>query len=338
MKIISSKTKLPKIRGKSLKWGVVGCGRYLENNFLPTLDIIKRSKLISVYSSKIERAKNIAEKFAAITAFDNYDEFLKSDINAIYISSENYFHPEQVIKAAENGKHILCEKPIAINYSDAEKMINTCKKNNVNFFVNYRFRYHPLVKKAKEIFDNGKIGKLIQINSTYCLDISPSTNFRFKKSKSGGGAMIMLGTHLLDILFHFGGEYTDFYGYSDNVVYKSEVEDFATAHLKFKKGGFGCLTTSYNATKAFNKIEIIGHNGSLVLNGLFSDSDHVTLTINFEGEAKKTFRKKANEQAVLIKGFQNNILKQNVPTIEYSALMNVKFIEEFYKKTLNTEN
>ena len=90
MKIISEKPKikLPK-KIRKLKWGVAGCGRFLENTFLPTFQTLKRSSLVSVYSHNLERAKFIKDKFLAKNAYDNYEDFLQSDFDTLYISSKN---------------------------------------------------------------------------------------------------------------------------------------------------------------------------------------------------------------------------------------------------------
>src|ERR1039458_3471892 len=96
---------------KKLKWGVAGLGRYAEFTFIPTLSLLRKSTLQSVFSNNPERAQSIADKFGVPHHFSNIDEFLKSDIDAVYISSANFHHHDQVIKAAKAGKHVLCEKP-----------------------------------------------------------------------------------------------------------------------------------------------------------------------------------------------------------------------------------
>ncbi|HSP88494.1 MAG TPA: Gfo/Idh/MocA family oxidoreductase, partial [Ignavibacteriaceae bacterium] len=94
-----------------LKWGVAGCGKFAEFAFIPTIQLIRRNQVVSLFSNNRERAHELAQKSGIANAFSDYDEFLKSDINCIYVSSANAHHYEQVIKAAKAGKHILCEKP-----------------------------------------------------------------------------------------------------------------------------------------------------------------------------------------------------------------------------------
>ena len=187
-----------------LKWGVAGLGRFAEHAFMPTISLLRRSIVNSVFSNDINRAKNISGKFGIKSRFNNYDEFLKSDINTVYISSANSFHYEQVIKAARSGKNILCEKPLALNSSQAEEMVQVCKDNNVLFAVDYPYRYHPQIIKTKELIDNKLLGKIISINLNFNIDLPPGDNFRHNKELSGGGALRDLGTHLIDLLRFLG--------------------------------------------------------------------------------------------------------------------------------------
>lgn len=227
------------IKTKKLKWGVVGLGRFVENSFLPAMKYIRKSMLVSLCSRDLNRAKELAQKFGVPNYFNNYDEFLKSDIDVVYVASANAFHYEQVIKAANSGKHIFCEKPLALNSLQAEEMVEAAKKNNVQFAVNYVHHFHPLVLKAKELLKDQKLGKLVSVQVNFNIDFPPDNNFRFKKELSGGGALRDIGTHMIDLLRFFGGEIVEIDGVVDNLIYQSEVDDFASAIVKFEKGGYG---------------------------------------------------------------------------------------------------
>lgn len=338
MKIIEKKLNFPYRKVKKIKWGVVGCGNYLENAFLPALESLKRSNLISVYSNDINRAKHICEKFAGVSAFSDYDEFLKSDIEIIYISSANASHYEQVIKAAKAKKNILCEKPLAINYQQAMEMYNICKENNVFLAINYKFRWNPLVRKTKELIDKGLLGKIISINCSFNIDCAPSDNFRFKPEISGGGALIDLGTHLIDLMRFFNGEIIEAKGYLDNVVYKSQVEDFANAILKFEKGNYGVITSSFSSLKSPNRIEITGHKGTITIENLLGKKNITPkMIITLVAESQKTFQKRSNDQLNILKDIQHACLNNEIPKINgFDGAENLRIIELI--KTNNEKN
>lgn len=329
--------KIPKRYSKKLKWGVAGCGRYAENTFIPAIKLLRRSIVTSLYSHDFNRAKSLAEKFGIGKYSSDYDEFLNSDINAVYIASANVNHYQQVITAAKAGKHILCEKPLAMNSAEAKEMVEVCSHNNVQLAVNYVYRFHPLIVKTKEIIKSQMLGKIVSIHFNFNIDFPPGSNFRYQKNQSGGGALRDLGTHGIDLLRYLGGEITSISGVLDNVIYKSEVEDFACAIAKFENAGYGYFNVSYSSKKSFNSIEILGHKGAIRLDNLVGGRlIPAKLTILLEGEAKKAFRKSGNKQLLLLRSVQKSFLNNQTPLITGNdGYVNMKLMEELEKNAIS---
>lgn len=325
---------------RRLKWGLAGCGRFAEESFLPALQNVQRSKLVSVYSHDLNRAQSIASRFGAQNSFKDYDEFLKSSFDAVFIASANSDHYIQVIKAAQAGKHILCEKPIAMNSAEAEEMVRVCKENNVTLIVNFIHRFHPLVIKAKELVDKDLLGKIVSVSASFNIDYAPNDNFRFKKELSGGGVLRDLGSHMIDILRCFGGEISEAKAFMDNIVYKSEVEDYASALVKFENSGYGFFNVSYNAKKSFNRIEILGHKGVISIENFVGKKNVSSrLVIDLQGEVRKAFRKRANKITYMIRAVQKSFLKNEAPFVTgQDALINMKIIEEIERQCRSEKN
>lgn len=326
--MVKRKLKIP--RGKRLTWGVAGCSYNTENSFLPAFQLLKKSKLVAIYSSSEERAKKVGSKFGTTKTFFDFDDFLKADFKVVYIGSANHNHYEQVIKAAKAGKHILCEKPMALNVQQAEEMVSVCKENNVHLSINYIHRFHPLVVKAKELIEKQMIGKIVSVSASFNADIPPSDNFRFKKILSGGGALRDVGTHMIDLLRFFGGEIDEVKGFMDNIIYKSEVEDFASAVVKFNNSGYGYFNVSFNTKRFFNRIEILGYKGAISIENVIGNKPSPSkLTIDLHGETKKAFRKRANKLLFRLRDFQSSILMNQTPSITgVDGLINMRIIEE----------
>lgn len=330
----STRLKFSNAIPRKLKWGVAGCGNFAESSFLPALQLAQRSKLVSAYSHDLTRAKNIANKFGAPNAFDDYDAFLKSNIEAVYISSVNSDHYRQVIEAAKAGKNILCERPMTIDSAQAEEIVKVCKESNVMLVINHLHRFHPLVQKAKELIEKQMLGKIVSISASYNIDYAPDHNFRFKRELSGGGVLRDLGSQMIDMLHYFGGEIVEVKAFMDNVVYKSDVEDFASAIVKFKNGGYGYFNISYNTKKTYNRIEILGYNGSISIENFFGKRNLATkLIIDLQGEARKVFRKRTNKLLFLIRSAQRTFLKHEPPfATGENALINMRTIEEIERQ------
>lgn len=322
-------SKIKDRKSKKLKWGVAGLGRFSEQSIIPGIQLLRKSKLYSVYSRDLSRSKSIAEKFGIPYFFNSYDDFLKSDISAVYVGSANNHHYELVIKAAEAGKHILCDKPLALSSKEAEEMVNTCRKNNVFLSVNFPYRFHPLIKKAQELINDEFLGKIVTINVNFNIDYAPNDNFRFVQ-EYGGGALMDLGPHMLDLLRFLNGEIKLITGFVDNVVYKSPVDDFAAGIVQYERGGYGYFNVSFNNKKSFNRIDIIGYKGAISIEGLIRGKVHsAKMTILMDGEAKKAFRKGGNKLHLLLKSVQNSFIKNIEPEITgYDGLANIKLMEE----------
>lgn len=326
--------RLRKQLPRKLKWGVVGCGNFLENTFLPTFQHLKKSKLVSVYSSNLQRAAFIKKKFNAENSFNDFQQFLSSDIDAVYISSKNSDHYQQVIDAAKAGKHILCEKPLSITFEQAKEMVEICEKNNVILTLNYVMRHHPIIKKTKEFIDSKLIGKIVSISAKFNYDYQPNDNFRFKISESGGGALRDLGTHMIDLLRYLGGEFNIIGGAVDNVIYDSKVDDFAAALVKFDNGGYGDFNVSFNVSEPVNRIEILGHKGTIIIDNMIGKRNSASkMTISLKNEGKKAFRRRANRQLFLLRDVQHSFLKNEAPLITaYDGLVNMELMTKLEMK------
>ena len=323
---------IKKVLEPKFKWAVAGLGNFAVNSIIPAIKSMRRSKIVAVFSHSFERAKEIAGLYSIKEYYDDFDKFLSSNFDAIYIASANQYHYEQVIKAAKAGKHIICEKPLALSINQAEEMVKTCEENNVKLSVGYVQRFHPLTRKAKEMLNADLIGQPVIINVSQAFNYPPNQNFRYQK-EFGGGALRDIGTHCIDLLRFFGGEIETIQGFVDNIIYKSEVDDFVSATCKFRDGGYGNFYASFCISKPLNRIEIIGYKGTIVIENLIGKRfDYAKLTIQKVDESKKAFRMKANKILNLIKNFQKAVL-DNEPLIVtgYDGLINLKIIEEIEK-------
>ena len=322
---------------KKLKWGLAGCGKFTETAILPTFNLINKAKINSIFSNDAKRAKSLAEKFLIPKSFNTYDEFLRSDIDVVYIASANANHYEQVIKAAKAKKHILCEKPLSVTTTQAEEMVRVCKENGVHFAVDFVYRFHPLVEKTKAIIESSLLGKILYINTEFNVNLLPRDNFRYMKAASGGGAIRDIGTHMLDLMRFLCGEIVDINGVNESLFHKSEVEDFAAGIVRFERGGFGHFQVAYCAPKSFNRVEIIGTKGAISLDGLISARyGSAKLSILLEGEGKKVFRKRANKLYRLLRSVNKSFLKNETPLVTGDdGLINMRLMEKFENRCSN---
>lgn len=311
-----------------LKWGIAGLGSFSENSVIPAFRMVQRADVAAVYSGNAARAKVVAERFSIPVAYSSFEEFLASDIQAVYIGSANNDHHWQVIQAARAGKHILCDKPLALNHQQAVEMRDVCIASGVHCAVNFVYRFHPLVLKAKELVDQGMIGKIISVRADFQVQFHPTDNYRYKKD-AGGGALRDLGPHVLDVCRYLGGEVTSIYGQTGKMVYQTEVDDFAAGTLKFANGGTGYFSVAFCVPRGFNRIEVIGSKGSVSVENIVARRLMAgKLTILLEGEYKKVFSKRANKLLKLFRSVNSSFLKNEAPSVTIEdGVVNMKLIE-----------
>ncbi|MFH0796716.1 MAG: Gfo/Idh/MocA family oxidoreductase [Candidatus Omnitrophota bacterium] len=192
---------------KLIRWGIIGCGSVAEYKGGPALYKVLNSTLLAVMSRNEERAKSFAERHHAKRCYTSIEDLLSdSEIDAVYIAAPPNTHAELTEKAARSKKHVLCEKPMALNVAECRKMIAACRKNNVQLMVAYYRRFYPVVKKIKYLLNEGVIGKPV-----YCRFLTSSLydgepNWRLDPKVSGGGYLFDVGSHRLDLLAYFFGK------------------------------------------------------------------------------------------------------------------------------------
>jgi predicted dehydrogenase len=144
-----------------LRFGIIGCADIARKAFLPALKKSTTAELVAVASRSLEKANLFASLFNC-EAVHGYDMLLaRDDIDAVYIATPIGIHAEWSIASARKGKHILCEKTLAINVDDTRRILDACEKYNVALFEGFAYQFHPQHATVREIVERGKIGKPI---------------------------------------------------------------------------------------------------------------------------------------------------------------------------------
>ena len=178
-----------------VKWGIIGCGK-IAHKFVSDLKLVEDAKLYAVASRNLEKGIKFAQKHNAINAYGSYNElFLDKNIDIVYIATPHSSHAELSIKAMEHGKHVLCEKPLALNYKEATTMIETSRRTNRFFMEALWTRFNPNFVNAKKHIDNGEIGQVKYINADFSFNSSFPLEDRTSNINLGGGAILDIGIY-----------------------------------------------------------------------------------------------------------------------------------------------
>jgi predicted dehydrogenase len=320
---------------KSLRWGLVGAGDIARKRIAPALRDMPGAEFVSVSRSRAGLAASFAEEFGIRKWFADWREQITDDeIDAVYLATPVNVHAEQTIAAAEAGKHVLCEKPMALTVKDCDDMIAACRANNVKLGIAYYRRFYPAVIRAKEIIESGEIGKVsfAQINAFEYFDPAPDHPRRWfvEKEKSGGGPMIDFGCHRIEIFTNLFGKVRRLESIVSNNAFGRGVEDTASAIFQFESGVCSSLTVTHATTDAQDTLDIYGTGGSISLPAL----NLGVMTIKTSGgQRTESHPPSPNFHVPLVEDFAEAVLRDREPQVDGADGREVsRLIEEIYEK------
>lgn len=185
-----------------MRIGIVGCGGIAEGKHLPSLAKIKGVEIIAFCDIIPERAQKMAAKFGTADALvlTDYLELVQMDLDAVHVCTPNSSHAPISIAALDHGKHVLCEKPMAMNYAEALCMCEAAKRNKKALTIGYQSRFMNQSQYLKKLIDNGELGEIYYARAPHIrVRGVPTWGVFLDEEKQGGGPLIDVGTHSLDL-------------------------------------------------------------------------------------------------------------------------------------------
>lgn len=303
---------------KKLRWGVIGCGGIAMRRTIPGLILADNSELVAVMDANEEAALLCKEKFGAKYAFTEYSDLLAcEDIDAVYIASPVVCHYEQAVAAARAKKHILLEKPLGLTVSQAKEILDECNKQCVKLGSGFMMRFNSIHEQVRDLVSNGQLGDIVSMRAQFtCWYPEIEGAWRQVKATSGGGALMDMGVHCIDLLrFMSGLEAEEVTAFTGNQIFKYEVEDAASVIMRMSNGSLAYVDAAFNIPDeaAICKLEIYGTGGSVFLQGSLAQDETgegvLVLTDSNKGYDAQQNRVKA-ENTVLKSGDGNLYTKE----------------------------
>jgi predicted dehydrogenase len=258
---------------EKIKWGIIGPGN-IANNFADGLTNSYSGQLVSIASKSEDRRKNFGDKYDIHSdfRFDSYEDIINSEhIDAIYISTPHNLHAEWTIKAAGKGKHVLCEKPGAVNLNEGKKIIEAVKEAGVFYMEGFMYRCHPQIPKLLEIIKNKTIGKIESIETSFGYDTGKTIpESRIFNKELTGGAILDVGLYPISFSRLISGVATGEKFLEPNFINAegrigdTGVDEVAHANLEFKNGIKAKVSTAIRESMKNNAI-ILGSEGTIEL-------------------------------------------------------------------------
>jgi predicted dehydrogenase len=242
-------------------------------------------RIVGVATSRPETAEKAAGELGCNVWTADYRELLaRDDVDLVDVCVPNRWHEEIVLAAARAGKHIYCEKPLAMNVAEAQRMVDAVAKAGVHAQMTFNFRFFPAITRARQLMDEGFLGRIFSFRGRYYrasyIDYDKPLSWRLRKEIAGGGALFDLGSHILDLIHYLLGEFDSVQATLDTLIRERPVapgaaerapvtvDDIALLHARMANHALGLIEISRMGTGATNdlQIEIFGDKGALRFN------------------------------------------------------------------------
>ena len=317
-----------------VRWGVIGAGGFADKRAIPGMLEAPNCHLHSVMVRDTARAKALAEKHGAQAWYDDVDALLADEaVDAVYVCTPVYLHREHTIRAARAGKHVLCEKPLALTVEQGEEMALACEAHDRLLMPGFMFRFHPCHRRMKEMVEAGALGQVVSARAQLCFWYPDMPDAWRQVRKTGGGGCLMdVGAHCLDLLCYLLGDVSSVMAMQDTSVFEYEVEDIIHVLVKFRNRAQGIIDVGFSVPNRENYLEVYGTKGSLLARktiGPFADPAVKLVTENGEEDVSQPFR---NTYGAEFEHFAECVENGEQPRVgAREGIENLRLIEAIYR-------
>jgi 1,5-anhydro-D-fructose reductase (1,5-anhydro-D-mannitol-forming) len=265
----STKNNLKEQMMKTIRWGIIGCGDVTEIKSGPGFQKARGSELVAVMRRNGNLAEDYARRHRVSKWYDKVEALIyDNDVDAVYIATPPSSHKEYTLAVARAGKPVYVEKPMALNFSECQAMIQACENANVPLFTAFYRRALPRFLKIKLLLDEGQIGTVRGVNLRLyqppsAEDKKGANQWRVDPNIAGGGYFVDLGSHMIDLLQYLLGPIRAAIGFSSNQGKLYEAEDTVSGSFTFESGAHGVGLWSFSASEDLDSTEIIGSQGKI---------------------------------------------------------------------------
>jgi D-xylose 1-dehydrogenase (NADP+, D-xylono-1,5-lactone-forming) len=311
---------MPSPLNRKIRWGVLGYARIASESVIPALLRADNSELHALASRDPEKLATARTRYSIPQTHVGYENLLRDPaIDAVYIPLPNNQHREWTIRAAEHGKHILCEKPLGLNATEVREMIAACTANKVTLMEAFMYRYTDRIAKVREVLRSGVLGEIKFINASFRYPLDRPESIKWKP-ELGGGSMYDVGCYPLNLIGLIADECAGKPGsgaahpesVSAECVRAGGIDVIFSGLLKYSSGLVAALHSGFNAQKRVFA-EIIGTKGILEIPETYFDNAG-TITLMIGEERREIAVAKSDRYRYEIEDFAEAILQQRPPS------------------------
>lgn len=249
-----------------INWGFIGCGRVVEQKSGIAFNNVPNSCIHSIMRRDLKAAHNSSQRFSAPSWYDNIDDLLASDIDAVYIATPPGLHYEQAMKCYDANKPIYIEKPFTRNYEEAKTIVETFAKKNLPVYVGHYRRALPRFQKIKQILTENRIGNICSIDfylNRIFSKYEANNTWLYNPVLSGGGKFFDIAPHTIDIINYLFGDIKEVHGYAKNSGTDCPLEDNVIFSFKTTKNIIGTANFNCISNEKKDRMLVTGTKGTL---------------------------------------------------------------------------
>src|SRR5689334_18222626 len=312
------------------RWGLIGAGDIARQRVAPAMRESTGSTLVAVSRARSGLAAAAAAEFGAERWYARWQDLVADrGIDGVYVATTVDVHAEQTIAAAESGKHVLCEKPMAMTAAECDRMIAACRASGVTLGVAYYRRFYPAVQRVKALIDAGEIGAPVvaQMNAFewFDPDVDHPRAWLLDPARAGGGPMMDFGCHRLEVLVNLFGSVRRTAAVIGNVVFDRDVEDTAAVLLQFESGPVATVTVTHAAGDRQDTLDLFGTRGSIRCDNLNAGRLRIRTA---DGERVESHPPAANVHLPLIEEFVEAVGANRAPAVDGAIGREIAAIED----------
>lgn len=283
-----------------INWGVIGSGGIARRRTIPEGIVrAENARLAAVYDTNSDSNLEVARQFNA-RACGTLEELLDSSIDAVYVASPAGCHYEHVVAAAGAGKHVLCEKPLALASDQTREMVEACRREGVTLGTAFMMRFQSQHQAALVLIREGRLGRPVFGRTQLSCWYPPIEGaWRQDPVTGGGGSLMDMGGHCIDLLEMFLGPLKQVHCAINNTVHDYRSEDSAVATLTFENGALGVVDTFFCIPDASsrNALELYGSRGCILADGTIGQSDAGKMVAYLEQDSSEYDSQQSRQNA-----------------------------------------
>lgn len=318
---------------RKVRWGVMGYARIARENVIPAIQRSRNSEFFAIASREESKLAECRARFKVAKSYRGYDELLRDvEVDAVYIPLPNSMHREWTIKAAERGKHVLCEKPIALNAAECREMIAACAGNRVTLMEAFMYRYTDRTHKVLEVLRSGALGEIKFIGSTFRFLLANPASIKLK-TELGGGSLYDVGCYPVNfigkVVDTMGGRAGQLESVAVELERSGGVDVIFSALMKYSSGLIASVNSGFNAQRRIFT-EIVGTKGLLEVPDTFVDSA-AALTLTTGEERREIPVEAADRYLLEVEDFADAILSRRAPAFSLNETQrNMEVIDRLF--------